>query len=87
MPNDHGIEAAIAALHREQAEAAAKIELMRSGYDEADIWTVEAFREAFDVVGFAAPCCVVIRKCDGVLGSVAFTGGHPRLYYGFQRDR
>lgn len=84
--DDHGIEAAIAALHQEAAASAGRVELMRKGFDPADIWTTEEFRAAFDVVGFMAPCVGVTRKCDGVFGTVFFTPSHPRLYYGFERD-
>ena len=47
-----------------------------------DRWTTDQLREEFDVVGFAAPFVVVIRKADKVKGSLEFTH-NPRVYFNF----
>ena len=39
----------------------------------------------YDVVGFLAPFVVVVRKSDGVKGSLEFTHS-PRFYFGFKAD-
>ena len=48
-------------------------------------WTTEQLQDDFDVIGFASPFVVVIRKSDGVKGSLEFTNG-PRVYFGFKED-
>lgn len=48
-------------------------------------WTTEQLQEDFEVVGFQAPFVVVIRKADGVKGSLEFNH-NPRIYFGWQRD-
>jgi hypothetical protein len=40
----------------------------------------------FTVVGFAAPYVVVVRKSDGVKGTLEFTH-RPRVYFDFQPDQ
>ena len=46
-------------------------------------WDTKALVEEFDVVGFQAPFVVVVRKADGVKGSLQFDHA-PRVYYDFQ---
>lgn len=46
-------------------------------------WNTEQLRDDFEVLGFQAPYVVVVRKRDGVKGSLQFTH-YPRLYFGWQ---
>ena len=47
------------------------------------VWDTEELARDFAVEGFAAPFVVVIRKADGVKGSLEFQHS-PRFYYAFQ---
>lgn len=47
------------------------------------VYSTDEMCEEFTAVGFAAPIVIVIRKSDGVKGSLEFTHS-PRFYYGFQ---
>ena len=47
------------------------------------VWTTEQMREEFDVLGFAAPLCIVKRKSDGIKGCLFFTHA-PRFYFDWQ---
>ena len=47
------------------------------------VWDTEELARDFAVEGFAAPFVVVIRKADGVKGSLQFQHS-PRFYYAFQ---
>ena len=49
------------------------------------VWDTQQLREDFAVLGFMAPYVVVLRKADGIKGSLQFQHD-PRLYYGFQAD-
>lgn len=63
--------------------------MLASGQPHRDLeqaeqrWTTDQMREEFEVIGFAAPFVAVIRKCDGVKGSLEFTHS-PRLYFNFK---
>lgn len=46
-------------------------------------WSTEQLQEEFDVVGFAAPFVVAIRKSDGKKGSLQFRH-HPRVYFAWK---
>jgi hypothetical protein len=46
-------------------------------------WTSEEFVQEFTVLGFLAPYVHVIRKSDGVEGSIMFRH-NPRIYFGFK---
>jgi hypothetical protein len=49
------------------------------------VWdTAELIRD-FEVKGFAAPFVVVVRRSDGVVGSLTFQHA-PRFYFAFQPD-
>jgi hypothetical protein len=50
------------------------------------VWTTEQLAEDFTVTGFAAPCVVVTRKADGVVGTLLFTH-RPRFYFGWQANQ
>lgn len=45
-------------------------------------WDTTQLQEDVSVIGFAAPYVVVIRKADGVKGTLEFTHA-PRVYFGF----
>jgi len=47
------------------------------------VWNTEELARDFDVTGFAAPLVVVVRKSDGVKGSLEFQH-NPRFYFRFQ---
>jgi len=47
------------------------------------VWDSDELAIDFAVEGFAAPFVVVIRKADGVKGSLQFQHS-PRFYYAFQ---
>lgn len=49
------------------------------------VWNTEELARDFEVVGFAAPFCVVVRRSDGVKGSLAFKH-EPRFYFSFVAD-
>lgn len=46
------------------------------------VWDTEQLRAEFDVEGFLAPFCIVVRKADGVKGALFFQH-MPRFYWGF----
>jgi hypothetical protein len=45
-------------------------------------WNTDDLARDFEVIGFAAPFVVVVRKADGVKGSLEFTHS-PRVYFNF----
>lgn len=47
-----------------------------------NVWTNEELLEEFEVEQFSPPYVIVIRKQDGVRGTVAFTES-PRFYFYF----
>jgi hypothetical protein len=49
-------------------------------------WNTEELGRDFQVIGFAAPFVVVVRKSDGVKGSLEFTNS-PRFYFNFVEDK
>jgi hypothetical protein len=46
-------------------------------------WNTEELQRDFTVQGFLAPFVVVVRKSDGVKGTLEFTH-NPRVYFNFQ---
>lgn len=46
-------------------------------------WDTKQLQEDFKVVGFQAPFVVVVRKADGIKGSLQFTHA-PRVYFNFE---
>ena len=48
-------------------------------------WDTAALQRDFTVRGFAAPYVVVVRKSDGVTGTLQFTHA-PRVYFDFVAD-
>lgn len=61
------------------ANAAARKDLEER---HGDVFDSDEIREQFDVVGFAAPFMVVVRKADNARGSLMFQHS-PRFYWGF----
>ncbi len=50
-----------------------------------EVWDTEQLKRNFDVLGFAAPLVVVVRRSDGCLGSLFFQHS-PRFYFEFAAD-
>lgn len=48
-------------------------------------WDTDELVAEFAVHGFLAPYVVVVRKVDGVKGSMQFTH-YPRFYFGWTED-
>ncbi len=63
-----------------EREAAARAEL-EAQYGQ--VWDTEELKRDFTVEGFRAPFVVVVRKSDGVRGSLGFTHS-PRFYFSFR---
>jgi hypothetical protein len=51
-----------------------------------EVWDTYELARDFDVIGFAAPYVVVVRRADGVKGSMEFQH-HPRLYFNWKAYR
>jgi len=51
------------------------------------VWTTDELRNDFDVIGFAAPLVVVIRKTDRQKGSLEFRSRPDRFYFNFEPHR
>ena len=49
------------------------------------VWDTSELGRDFEVLGFAAPFCVVRRRSDGKRGSLMFQH-HPRYYFAFQPE-
>ena len=47
------------------------------------VWDTNQLQEQFDVLGFMSPMIAVIRKSDGIKGSLFFQH-RPRFYFNFQ---
>ena len=60
---------------------------VRSQLEErhGQVWNTEELGRDFEVVGFAAPFVVVLRRSDGVKGSLTFQHS-PRFYFDFVAD-
>ena len=50
-----------------------------------ETWDTQELGRDFNVIGFMAPFVVVVRKADGVKGSLEFTHS-PRRYFNFTAD-
>ena len=50
------------------------------------VWDTQDMQRDFRVESFGAPFMVVVRKSDGVKGSLEFQHA-PRFYYGFTEDK
>lgn len=58
-------------------------EKLEGAYGKDDVWDTEELQETFEVVGFAAPFCMVTKKETGEKGAVMFQH-MPRFYFGFK---
>jgi hypothetical protein len=62
--------------------------MLETGIPQANLayakekWDHIEVAQHFEIVSFAAPFCVAIRKSDGARGSLEFTH-HPRFYFNF----
>lgn len=52
---------------------------------EEKTWTTDQLTAEFSVISFLAPFVHVVRKADGVRGTMMFRHS-PRVYYGFEPD-
>ncbi len=64
---------------KEVKEARTLLEL-----EHGKIWDTNELQKDFNVESFLAPYVVVVRKHDGVKGSLLFQHS-PRFYWGFER--
>ena len=53
--------------------------------EHGEVWDTQELTAAYSVEGFLAPFVVVVRKSDGVRGSLEFQHS-PRFYYGFTTE-
>jgi len=53
--------------------------------EHGQVWDTKQLQEDYTVVGFAAPCVVVIRKSDSQKGTLEFQH-EPRAYFEFVKD-
>lgn len=66
--------------HMDQGEARAALERLHD-----PVWTNDELLAQFELTTFDPPCVHVIRKADGVRGTVAYIDS-PRLYFAFQPE-
>ena len=50
------------------------------------VWDTNELQKDFEVSSFMAPYVIVIRKSDGVKGSLEFQH-HPRFYFNFKEHK
>jgi hypothetical protein len=53
--------------------------------EHGQVWDTNELCSDFEVLGFAAPLVVVLRRSDNKRGSLYFQH-NPRFYFGFQAD-
>jgi hypothetical protein len=58
----------------------------RLAKEHGQVWNTHELQEDFDVLSFLAPFVLVVRKSDGVKGTLMFMH-RPRFYYGFEVAR
>jgi hypothetical protein len=49
------------------------------------VWNTDEVQRDFEITGFMAPFCIVVRKSDGARGLMAFQH-MPRFYFDFRKD-
>jgi hypothetical protein len=59
-------------------------ERVRLETEHGQVWDTDEMRQDFEAQGFGAPYIVVIRKEDGIKGSLEFQH-RPRFYFNFQK--
>ncbi len=57
-------------------------EALESQYGQ-QVWDTSELSRDYEVLGFAAPYVIVVRRADGVRGSLEFQHS-PRFYFNFQ---
>lgn len=63
--------------------APARRKALEIAFGEDDVWDTKELQETFEVIGFAAPMCMVKKKDTGERGAVLFQH-MPRFYFGFE---
>lgn len=53
--------------------------------EHGQVWDTAEHQRDFQVTGFMAPYCVVVRKSDGARGLLTFQHS-PRFYWGFRKE-
>ena len=66
------------------SEAAVR-EKLEEKYGKGNVWSGDEMRAQFEVLQFAAPVVVVIRRSNNQAGSLMFQHS-PRFYFGWQPD-
>jgi hypothetical protein len=57
---------------------------LQEKYGIDNVWDTDEISSDFEILGFAAPFCIVVRKSDGVRGSLEFQH-EPRFYFNFEK--
>jgi hypothetical protein len=57
-------------------------QLMEVKYGQ--VWDTKELQQDFEVQGFMAPFCMVVRKFDGAKGTLMFQH-MPRFYFSFEK--
>lgn len=65
--------------------AAAATERQELEKSAGQVWDTDQLKNDFDVKGFMAPFVVVVRKSDGVTGTLEFQH-MPRYYFNFCKE-
>lgn len=62
------------------------VEEDRKQFEEkyGDVWNTSELQKDFEVTSFLAPFCMVVRKSDGVAGTLMFCHD-PRFYHSFRK--
>lgn len=63
--------------------APAERKALEVAFGKDNVWDTKELQETFEVMGFAAPYCVVKKKSTGEKGAVMFQH-MPRFYFGFE---
>jgi hypothetical protein len=71
------------AARRKLIDEGTPAKLFRELGEAEETWDTQSLQEAFDVLGFLAPYCSVIRKSDGKKGTIMFVPA-PRVYFYFR---
>lgn len=57
-------------------------EFLEEKLGKGNVWDEEELKRDFDIHAEMAPCCIVVRKADGMPGVIGFQN-KPKLYFGF----
>ena len=58
---------------------------LEADYGPGDVWDTAEMSATFEVLSFMAPYVIVIRRSDGVKGTLCFRHS-PRHYFDFRAD-